>query len=114
MALKECAKHAWEASSASTETGDIVVQKRQQEKPEFTIEQLKLADELCFPADFERLLRKHLPPEDGPASFWLSDFKRSGSLVNWIFRHSRAEMRRTSVGKFIDSAVLDLLNQPRV
>lgn len=42
----------------------------------FSIEELKLANDCCFPADFERLLRKHLAPDLHDLIFiWVGDYK---------------------------------------
>lgn len=76
----------------------------------FTIEQLKLADELCFQDDAKRLFKKHFP------EFWMiyiADFsgKYECDLMRWVFSWSRGDMgsHEREVGDAIDAMIQDIL-----
>jgi hypothetical protein len=55
----------------------------------YTLEQLKLADDLAFPEDLKRLFLKHFG-EMGLVLYL--DAKRDGSLLTYIFKHSRHDL----------------------
>ncbi len=79
----------------------------------FTIEELKLANELCFPADFERLLKKYLPAEDRDmAGYYRREFDLvlRCNLIHWIFQFSRADERKYW-GAINEKIVSDLVNK---
>lgn len=79
----------------------------------FSIEELKLANELCFPDDFEVLLMKYLPDEEKlEAAFYRRQYYRMGSnLITWIFKTSRSEDRLTFWGSVNEKIVADLLKK---
>jgi hypothetical protein len=79
----------------------------------FSIEQLKLVNELCFPNDFERLLKIYLPDEEKKnAQFHRRAFCRMGcSLITWIFHTSGADDKRTFWGSVNEKIVADLLGE---
>lgn len=75
----------------------------------WTIEQLKLADELCFPKDFEDLVKEHFP------DFWMSlqlDFmtKCNESFLAWVFLLTRDDYQK-GFGKPIDAMIAALLHE---
>lgn len=78
----------------------------------FTIEELKLANELCFNDTFETLLKKHLPKDD--LEFWYiyhSEYrtKYKCNLLHWIFSFSRADLQDSMV-IVLSNIVKDLIN----
>lgn len=77
----------------------------------YTIAELVLANELCFIADFERLLKKHLPQrEQALVSHYTYEYKtkHKANLIEWIFKHSRADLE-LGMGQVIDGMLNDLL-----
>jgi len=76
----------------------------------FTIEQLKLADELCFPADAARLFKKYFP--DAWPSY-LMDLKRpyEWNLPRWVFHWSRHDLEANDreLGNAIDAMIQELI-----
>lgn len=60
----------------------------------FTLEQLKFADELAFPADMERLMKEHWPYESEEWKFYYVQWLRQHkcSLISFIFNYSRADL----------------------
>jgi hypothetical protein len=81
-------------------------------KEKFTIEELMLANELCFPSDFERLLKKHLPEDElDMLSYYVNTFREKNSnLITWIFSYSRRS-NKEFWGSINEKIVLDLLNR---
>jgi len=79
----------------------------------FTIEELKLANELCFPSNFKELLKKHLPEsEQDMVSYYVGCFLNiKSNLITWIFGFSRADDKRTFWGEVNQKIVLDLLHK---
>jgi len=76
----------------------------------FSIAQLRLANELCYPADFVRLANKHLPEEIVSGEIWKFLNAYNHNLLFWIFHFSRAELRR-GMGDILDAMVLDILGE---
>lgn len=76
-------------------------------KSSFTLEQLKFADELCFPADAERLFKKYSGDEWPIYSY---DFKHkfNSSLMAMIFAYSRADYEK-GMGEMFENIINDLL-----
>ena len=75
----------------------------------WTLEQLKLADELCFPEDARELFKKHLGDD------WIAyhlDYKREykGGLLKWIFHFSRNDLTNNNFGARIDKIIEELIN----
>jgi hypothetical protein len=71
----------------------------------WTLDQLLLADELCFPADFEEIMKEIAPDTWVPE---MTSFKSAGGLLVWIRRYSRADMER-GMGEVFDTLITRLL-----
>lgn len=71
----------------------------------WTLQQLWLADELCFPVDFEGMAQE-LIPDTWPIK--VMDFKRAGGLLAWMRKSSRADMDR-GFGEIFDKMITQLL-----
>ncbi len=81
----------------------------------YTIAEINLANELCFISDFKRLMEKYLPQdEQALASHYTYEYKvkHKANLIEWIFKHSRAELD-LGRGEMIDSMLEDLLKGVR-
>ena len=72
----------------------------------WTLEQLWLADEICFAVDFEEMARVLLPDV---WSLDVASFKRAGGLLAWMKQYSRADMDR-GMGAIFDEMITRLLN----
>lgn len=86
-------------------------------REEFTIKELKFADQMCFIDDFETLIQKHMSREDAEAKLWLWEFvtfqkQYNGSLLQWIFHFSHADLDNYW-GVIIDNMIIDLLGDTR-
>lgn len=73
----------------------------------WTLEQIKLAEELCFTDRFKNLVMKHAP-EDWVVHY--IDFKAQNCrLMRWIMTYSRADGKRGLYPLF-DNIITDLLS----
>lgn len=76
----------------------------------WTIEELKLADELCLPEDFERLIRKHMPSVISPR---LTFKQHNNDLLRWISNcTTRASLKR-GMQTEVDNIISELLGEFR-
>jgi hypothetical protein len=78
----------------------------------YSLSEIKLAEELAFPADMKQLLQKH-DPEFG--FLFYSDFmhRHGRSLIAMIFAHSRHDFETTNIGKLFESIIDELLRVKR-
>ena len=78
----------------------------------FSIEELKLANELCFPDTFKKLMTEALGERAVEDLDWiLYDFKCHGNdLIRWVFKFSRADFSRNPWLKIaIDKLISELI-----
>lgn len=76
----------------------------------FSIEELILANELCFPKDFEEWLKINFKEEEVKVLALVFKFKGS-RLLNWIFQYSRAELETNNLGEKIDILIESLIRR---
>lgn len=74
---------------------------------EFTLEELRYAEEVCFPEDAERLFQKYL---GDVGTIYSYDFKHKyqGRLLQLIFNYSRADYDR-GLGVAFDAILTELV-----
>lgn len=75
----------------------------------WTLTQLKFANEICFPSDFERLWIKYSPEEY--RTWWvvlLMDFKQAKGFLAWISMYSRRDLDGW-MGAVIDNMIAELV-----
>ena len=75
----------------------------------FSIAQLKLAEELCFPDDFRRLMEKYEPAFACSHTYAFTNLCE-GRLTRWIFSFSREDYCEGMVGT-INAVVRDLIGE---
>ena len=74
----------------------------------FTIKNLKLANELAFPADIEKLFKKHF------ADLWRThyiSYINKRDFLTWVFDWSRADLDRRDgeLGNKIDAMINEII-----
>lgn len=76
----------------------------------FSIEEIILAKELCFPERFEKWAKANFNTEE--AAFLEYEFKTKGNdLIKWIFTYSRADLERCFPDGELDILINGLLGR---
>ena len=79
----------------------------------YSLSELKFANELCYPADFRKLLHKHSTNtywEDWWQSLDVS-FRAThkADLISFIFSHSRRDFEDSGLGEVFENIIDDLI-----
>jgi len=74
----------------------------------YTLEQLKLADDLAFPSNMKESFDKHEPDELGFSYYYDFIHRHERSLMKQVFTYSRADFD-SGMGAMFEAIIDDLL-----